>query len=236
MIVTQSFAQHHWPGENPIGKRVRFGPPKNNEPWKTVIGVVPDSKVRGLRQPETAAVYLPYNSDVTPNAFVVRAVSGPLKLAPAIRARIASIDPAISVDRFLTLDEVRDRSAWRERFFAVLTACFTAFATILSAVGFYATLAYVVTLQRREIGIRLALGASASAVRRLIAGQGLRLAAVGLLLGACAAFALTRLLRSELYEISPTDPVAWITALAIFIAVAALATLYRHAAPNSWTR
>jgi putative ABC transport system permease protein len=170
-------------------------------------------------------VFLPYGTDITPNAFLVRSAADPLKLAPAIRARIAAIDGTIAVNRFLTLDQIRDRAAWRERFFAALVACFSAFALTLAAVGFYAMLSYVVTLQRREIGIRIALGASGAGVRRMVATQGLRLASLGLALGVLAAAGLTRLLRSQLFEVSPTDAAAWSAALAVFTAVAVLAAL-----------
>jgi ABC-type antimicrobial peptide transport system permease subunit len=128
------------------------------------------------------------------------------------------------VNRFLTLDQLRDRAAWRERFSAVLVTCFTGVALLLAAVGFYATLSYVVTLQHREIGIRIALGASTSAVRRLVASQGLRLAVIGLALGAVAALGLGPLLRSQLFGVTPSDLAAWSAAVALFAAVAVLAT------------
>ncbi len=225
LIVSKSFARQHWPQESAIGKRVRFGPPKNREPWHTVVGVVADSKQRDLKQLDGAVVYLPYSAEVTPRAFVVRTAFQPLKLAKAIRTRIAAVDSSIAVSRVLTLEEILTRVSWRERFLAVLVTCFTAIALVLAAAGFYATLSYVVALQRHEIGIRMALGASYADIGRLVISQGLRIAGVGLAYGVAAAFGLTRFLRSQLFDVSPTDPTAWTAAVAVFVAVAVLATL-----------
>ena len=107
----------------------------------------------------------------------------------------------------------------------MLVGCFTAIALALAAVGFYAMLSYVVSLQRHEIGIRMALGASTGSVRRLVARQGLWLAGIGLAIGAAAAFGLTRYLRSQLFEVSPLDPASWTVAVLVFAAVSVLATL-----------
>ena len=223
LIVSQSFAARHWPHESAIGKRVRFGPPWNQEPWHTVIGVVADSKMRGLQQAETAAVYLPYSSEVTPATFLVRASADPLQLAPALRTLITGIDRSISVSRVLTLEQIRERASWRQRFFSVLMTCFTGIALILAAVGFYAMLSYSVFLQRQEIAVRIALGASYSSVLRLVMSEGLRLVGIGLAAGAVLATGLTRLLQSQIFEVSPMDPLAWIAAVLVLIVVAGLA-------------
>jgi putative ABC transport system permease protein len=223
LIVSQSFATRQWPHETAIGRRVRFGPPKNNEPWHTVIGVVADSKMRGLQQAETAAVYLPYSPEVTPATFLVRASSDPIRLAPALRTVITGIDRSISVSRVLTLEQIRERASWRQRFFSVLMTCFTGIALMLAAVGFFAMLSYSVSLQRHEIGVRIALGASYWSVIRLVMGEGLRLVGLGLAAGALLAAGLTRLLQSQIFVISSLDPVAWIAAVLILIVVAGLA-------------
>jgi putative ABC transport system permease protein len=225
MIVSRSFARRHWPGEDAIGKRVRFGPPKSSEPWQTVVGVVADAKVRGLKETDRDAVYLAYNPDVTPNALVVRTAGDPLRMAAAVRERIAGVDRGIAVGRMLSLEQIRDQVSWRERFFAVLVTCFTGIALVLAAVGFYAVMAYAVWLERHEIGIRMALGASPWQVVRQVAGNGLRLAAVGLCGGAALGLGLTRLLQSQLYEVSAMDATAWAAAIAVFAAAAAVATV-----------
>jgi putative ABC transport system permease protein len=223
LIVSQSFAERHWPHESAIGKRVRFGPPKNQEPWHTVIGVVADSKMRGLEQAATSAVYLPYNPQVTPATFLVRASADPLRLAPGLRALISGVDRSISVKDVLTLDQIRERGSWRQRFSSVLMSCFTAIALILAAVGLYAMLSYGVFLRRREIAIRMALGAPSSNVLRLVLGEGLRLVGIGLVAGAVLGVGMTRLLQSQIFQVSPMDPLAWIAAVLVLIMVAALA-------------
>ena len=223
LIVSQSFATRHWPHESPIGKRVRFGPPKNQEPWHTVIGMVADSKMRGLQQAETAAVYLPYSSQITPATFLVRASADPFQLVPALHTFISGIDKSISVSEVLTLDQIRERASWRERFTSVLMTCFTAIALILTAFGFYAMLSYSVSLRRQEIAIRIALGAPYSSVLRLVMSEGLRLIAIGLAVGAVLASGLTHLLQSQIFEVSPMDPQAWIGAVFVLMVVAGLA-------------
>jgi putative ABC transport system permease protein len=223
LIVSQSFATRHWPHETAIGKRVRFGSPKNHEPWHTVIGVAAESKMRGLEQAETAAVYLPYSPEVTPATFLVRASADPLRLAPALRTVITGIDHSISVSGVLTLEQLRERASWRQRFFSVLMTSFTGIALLLAAVGFYAMLSYSVSLQRHEIGIRIALGASYSSILRLVMSEALRLVGFGLVVGATLAAGLTRLLQSQVFAISSLDPVAWIAAILVLIAVAGLA-------------
>jgi putative ABC transport system permease protein len=223
LIVAQAFARKHWPHESAVGKRVRFGPPKNNEPWHTVVGVAADSKQGRLKGLDTASVYLPYSPDVTPHSLIVRTSGDPRQLVKAIRGRIAAADRDIAVSRVFTLEQIRNRVAWQDRFFTVLLGAFAALALALAAVGLYGVLSYTVSLYTHEIGIRMALGAPAASVRRMILRQGLTLAGAGVLVGALAALALTRLLKSQLFEISPMDPATYAIALSTLLAVAAWA-------------
>jgi putative ABC transport system permease protein len=225
VIVSQGFARRHWPGESAIGKRLRFGPPKNNEPWYTVVGVAADSKQRNLQQDDDAGVYLAYRGNVAPSAFAVRTSGDPRLLTPAIRATIHAIDPAIVVSHVLSLEQIRDRVSWRERFFAILVTGFTAIALLLATVGLYAMLSYVVSLQRHEIGIRIAVGAAPADIWLLVVRQGFGLTVAGLLAGAVSALGLTRFLRSQLFHVSPLDPLSWVAAIGFLLAVALLAAL-----------
>ncbi|HLY16269.1 MAG TPA: FtsX-like permease family protein, partial [Bryobacteraceae bacterium] len=176
-----------------------------------------------LKTVDTAAVYLPYSSQVMPSVLLVRTSTDPLLLVPAIRSRIAAADRDIAVSQVFTLGQIRDRAAWQDRFFTILTGVFAALALALAAAGLYGVLSYAVSLHTHEIGIRMALGASASKVRLMIVRQGLTLAGGGLLAGAAAALVLTRLLKSQLFAISPLDPATYAIALATLIVVAALA-------------
>ncbi len=223
VVVSDSFAKKNWPNESPLGKRIRFGPPKNNEPWHTVVGVVAESKHGTYKGEDRASVYLPYNAEITPNALLVRTTGDPLLLQQAIRARIVAFDPDIILSRIFSLEQIIARVSWQDRFLTVLFSAFAVLALFLAAVGLYATISYSVSLGTHEIGIRLALGASASRVRAMILRQGMTLAGAGLVIGIVVAFALARLLKTQLYEISPNDPVTYIAVPIVLILVAALA-------------
>jgi len=223
LVVSQSFAKKHWPHESAIGKRVRFAPPAHNEAWHTVVGVVADSNQGRLKGPDNSSVYLPYSHDVTPNSLLVRTAGDPLQLVQAIRARITGVDRNIAVSQVRTLDQIRDRVSWQDRFLTVLLGAFAALALALAAVGLYGVLSYAVSLETHAISIRMALGASAASVRLTIMRQGLTMAGAGLLAGVAAAVALTRLLQSQLFQISSLDAETYAIAVGTLGAVAALA-------------
>jgi putative ABC transport system permease protein len=224
LIISQAFAHQYWPNENAIGKRIRFGPPANNEPWHTVIGVVADTRQARLKGADSASVYLPFSADWTPDNVLVRSAGDPRQLTQAMRARMTSVDRDMSLSRIFTLREVIERRSWQDHFLAVLFGAFAALALMLAAVGLFAVLSYTVSMQSHEIGIRLALGASGSDVRLMVLRHGLGLAGIGLLVGGAGAAVLTRLLKSQLFAISPLDPAAYVTAISILLGVATLAT------------
>jgi putative ABC transport system permease protein len=224
VVVSETFAKKNWPNESALGKRIRFGPPKNNEPWHAVVGVVADSKHGAYKGEDRASVYLPYNSNVTPNALLVRTARDPLQLQQALRARVVGFDPDIVVSRVFSLEQIIARVSWQDRFLTVLFTAFAALALLLAAVGLYATISYTVSLSTHEIGIRMALGASVSRVRAMILREGMTLALAGLCIGIVVAFALARLLKTQLYQISPNDPATYIAVPIVIILVAGLAT------------
>jgi putative ABC transport system permease protein len=223
VIVSHSFAKRNWPNENPLGKRIRFGPPKNNEPWHTVVGVVADTKHGTYKGEDRNSVYLPYNPEISPNALLVRTAGDPLQLQQALRARIIALDSDIVVSRVFSLEQIIALVSWQDRFLTVVFTAFAALALLLAAVGLYATISYSVSLSTHEIGIRMALGASVSRVRAMILRQGMTLAGAGLVIGLAVAFVLARLLKSQLYSISPSDPATYVAVPIVLILVAALA-------------
>jgi len=224
VMVSRSFARQYWPGESAVGKRVRFGPPSHNEPWHTVEGVVADSRQgRLLKGVDRPSVYLPYSKNVTPNSILVCTSADPLQMAGAIRARVAGADRDIAVTRVLSLRQIVDRAAWQDRFLTVLFGAFAGLALALAAVGLYAALSFTVSLEAHEIGIRMALGASASSVRRMVMRQGMTLAGAGLAIGLGGALGLTQLLKTQLYQVSPTDPATYVEAPVVLLVVAGLA-------------
>ena len=223
LIVTQAFERQNWPGQSAVGKRIRFGPPADLEPWHTIVGVVADNRHEQLKPGGRPNVYLPYSAQITPKSLLVLAVGDPSKIASAIRARVAAFDHDIAISHVYTLPQLIERASWRDRFLAVLFLAFACLALTLAAVGLYAALSYTVSLHTREIGIRMALGASAASVQRMLMRQGVTLAAVGLGIGIVAALALTRLLRAQLFEISPMDPLTYALTPLVLMGVAALA-------------
>lgn len=228
MLVTQSFADQHWPGENAVGKRVRFGPPQKNEPWHEVIGVVGNSRVSALTDDDRPTVYLPfgaYEGESVPNAIVIRAATAPATLERAVRERVTSLDPSIAISSIATLGLMVERASWRDRFVAWLVGVFAVTALVLSAVGLYGALSYTVTQQQREIGIRMALGASGPLMRKLLIRRGLMLTVIGLTIGLGGALAVTRLLGAELYHVSPTDGVTFALAPALLLLAGWLASV-----------
>jgi putative ABC transport system permease protein len=223
LMVTQSFERQNWPGESAVGKHLRFGPPARNEPWFTIVGVVSDNRHEQLKVGGRENVYLPYSADITPSSILVRAAGDPAKITSAVRARIAAFDHDIALSHIFTLPQLIERASWQDRFLAVLFLAFAVLALTLAAVGLYAALSYTVLLHTREIGIRMALGASADRVQRMLMGQGMTLAAGGLAIGIAVALALTRLLESQLFHISPMDPLTYVATPLVLIGVAALA-------------
>jgi predicted permease len=225
LVVTRAFARMNWPGESAIGKHVRFGPPANNEPWFSVVGVVADNRHDLLKGHGRPVVYLPYSAHITPSSLLVRASGDPAKMVSAIRARMRAFDPEIALDHIITLPQLIERASWQDRFLAILFLAFAVLALTLAAVGLYAALSYTVSLHSREIGIRMALGASTASVQGMLLRQGMTLAVAGLAIGLAGALAMTRLLESQLYAISPGDPITYAATPLVLLAVATLAVL-----------
>ncbi len=223
IVVTSGFARLNWPGESAIGKHVRFGPPSANAPWNEVIGVVADNRYESLQTAGRPVAYLTYSANFTPGNMLLRTAGDPAKIVPALRARMMAIDKDIALTDIATLPEIIEQASWRDRFLAVLFFAFAVLALTLASVGLYAVLSYTVSLYSREIGIRMALGASRGSVRGMLLRQGMTLAGVGLALGLAGALGLTRLLESQLFGVSPHDPVTYVVTPLVLLTVAAAA-------------
>ncbi|HLJ45689.1 MAG TPA: ABC transporter permease [Bryobacteraceae bacterium] len=224
-IVDVNIARHYWPGRSAIGKRVRYGPPEWNEPWHTIIGVAGVAHNSTLRMLPSNSVYLPEGEfEFGSMAYLVRTSGEMTDPAKVLRARIASVDRNIAVSRILTMRDVVTRSIWQERFFAVIFGFFAALALLLALVGLYGVLAYTVSRRTHEMGIRMALGATARAIRAMVLVQSGRLVIAGLALGTLAAVFLTRLLTSQLFEVRPGDPATLGAVAALLLGAALLAS------------
>ena len=225
-IVDERLAQKYWPNESAIGKRIRFGPPEDNEPWHTVIGVVGAVRHQRMQEETRNSVYLSHQQiPVGGLAIVARTATDPKTLVAGVRREVAQIDSDLPVSNIATMEEVMAESIWQPRLYAMLFAVFAGGALVLAVIGIYGVMAYIVITRTHEIGIRMALGATARDVFKLIVGRGMKLTAIGLVLGVGGAFALTRLMRGLLFNISATDPITFVL-ISILLAVAAFLACY----------
>jgi putative ABC transport system permease protein len=231
-IVDQAVARQYWPGQSAIGKRVRYGPPEANEPWHIVVGVAGQVRNQTLTEPDRKSVYLPYGEFLWSGISILMRTAGPPQdQVAAVRARVGAIDRDLAVSSFLTLRQIVTRSIWQQRFFTTLFLVFAILALLLAAVGLYGVMSYAVSQRTHELGIRMALGASGGDLQRMVMRQALVLTLAGVGLGGVAALALMRVIPTQLYQVSPTDPVTFAVVAVILAATAALASYFpaRHA-------
>jgi putative ABC transport system permease protein len=223
ILVNRTMAQKYWPGAGPIGRRVRFG---SNAPWLTVVGVVGDVRQIGLTDPPKEELYSSYQA-VSPNemSMVVRtAEDDPERLGAAVTTAIRDVDPEQPVFGVMSMERVIENASAERRISMVLLVGFAGIALLLSAIGIYGVMAYTTTQRRHEIGIRLALGAGAPEVLRLVVGQGMRLVLFGLVAGLLGAWLLSRAVASQLYGITAQDPLTYATVALLLGTVALVAT------------
>jgi putative ABC transport system permease protein len=225
ILVSEAFAKRFWPHENPIGKHVTltFWP----GPSREVVGVVGDVKLDGLDVTRPiAAIYDAMSQNTqTQMVLAIRTSSAPTSLTSAVTDAVHTVDPDEPVVEVGTMESIVDQSLGQQRMNVALLAAFAGLALLLGAIGIYGVQSYAVRQRVREIGIRIALGAQRSDVFRLVLGQGLKLALIGICVGLAASFALTRLMASQLYGLSATDPLTF-AAVAIVLAFVALLACY----------
>ncbi len=227
MVINETLARTFYPDEDPIGRRIR--PPFGDSiPWFTIVGVAADVKQGGLDERTGTELYFLYDQGPRYVGFapaqlnlVLRTDRALEAVLPAVREAVRTLDPALPLVQPRTMDAVFAESVSRQRFMSQLLGVFAAIALALAAVGTYGILSYTVNERRREIGIRMALGAGRGQVLGLVLRQGLVMAAVGIALGLAGSLALSRLASSLLYGVSPTDPVTF-AAVAVVIALVAL--------------
>jgi putative ABC transport system permease protein len=216
VIVNETMARTFWPGEDAVGKRFIIGPWGPNPDWATIIGVAADVKQLGLDSERTNDFYfLSYG----PRYLILQTAFNPLALAPAVRREIQALDPSAPVSDFRTMEQVLAASTGPRRFSVLLLSIFAFVALALAVIGIYGIMSWSVAQRTQEIGIRMAVGADARGILKLILGRGLKLSAIGLVLGLTATMALTRLLSTQLFEISPHDPWVFTAVSALMLAV-----------------
>ncbi|HEV2691200.1 MAG TPA: ABC transporter permease [Bryobacteraceae bacterium] len=222
-IINESMARRFWPQEDPIGKRIKIGPPQN-APWLTIVGVVKDIRQVGLDSNIGYATYEPLAQQSWATVqLAVRSSGDPANVTAAVRAELRRLEPALLIDQVQTMTQRIGDSVAPRRLNLVLFSLFAALALVLASVGLYGVVAYSATQRTQEFGIRMALGAEPGDVLRLVLGQGFRLALAGVVLGVGAALFLTRLLTTLLFGIEPTDPLTIAGVALLLTAVALLA-------------
>ena len=218
-VVTQGIAKWFWPGEDPIGKHVRQGA---GSAVLTVVGLVRDIHFREHRQ-ATPMIFLPYRQGFAQGSLVIRTQGELATVLPTIRQAVQAVDPDAALVEAQTMDEFIAPQLAQPRLNALLLSAFAFAAVLLAAIGLYGIMASAVSQQTRELGVRLALGATPNRLRAMIIGQALTVAGAGALAGLLGALAVSRLLTTMLFEVSPTDPVTLIGVSALLLSVALLA-------------
>jgi putative ABC transport system permease protein len=240
-VVNQAMARHSWPGEDPLGKRLRLLSRSGSARWFEVIGVLADAKQRSWKTPAEDEIYFPFWQDAaylhSPAKFrtmtlVLRTSAAPATITPLVREQIRAIDRNVPVTSILSMEQVAADAVWLPRLEMSVLSGMAALALILATVGIYAVVSYLVSGRTQEIGIRMALGANGGDVARLAMRQSLAPAAIGAALGLAGTLALSRWMRALLFEVDAADPwtLAIVTATLIVVALGAAFGPARRAA------
>ena len=222
-ILNETAATTHWPNEDPIGKRFTFGAPDDDARWRTVVGIVADTRRAGVEQPVRTESYHPYTQDPRSMTVLIRTAGEPTAIAPALRTVVRELDPDQPLAQVAPLDELLDNQTAARRFNTWLLGAFGAAAIALTAIGLYSLLAYVVALRRHEMAVRLAIGGTPSHVLGLIVRHVSWVVGIGVSLGLAGALTAARSMRSLLFGIEPWDPLSQMVTIALLGAVAVAA-------------
>jgi predicted permease len=229
-VISAEMARIYFPGEDPIGRRIWFDSFAPKEQWLTIVGIAGDVRQTGLNQPVEPLAYISYTQKVLPQGLldenlVLRTRQDPMSLVPEVREKLRAADREAAV-RFETMDQVLAASVARQRFQMQVLAGFAALALALAAIGLYGVLSYMVTSNRAEIGIRMALGAQPRSVFQMVTGRALRLATTGAAIGLAGCLAVRSVLAKVIFGIGPSDPATLAAAVAVLLAVALAASWF----------
>ena len=219
-IVNQTMADQYWRGQDAIGRRLQV-----KGRWMQVVGVAKTSKYRSLTETATPFFYVPMRQSSAGEILLIRTSLGPEALRKTVMSEIHALDTSLAPGELITMQEQVDRKTFAQRSAVRMLGVFGGLALLLASVGLYGVMSYAVSQRRRELGLRMALGATASDVLRLVMSHGLALTAAGVLIGAGAALGLTRLIQDLLYKVSPRDPLAFGAALVAMTVAATTACL-----------
>ncbi|HEV2664616.1 MAG TPA: FtsX-like permease family protein, partial [Blastocatellia bacterium] len=227
VIVNETLARRHWPNLKDIGevigRRIRIGPDPNT-PWSVIVGVAGDCKYFGLREEQWSGMWTPLAQTYAPSfQALARTTAETPNLAAAFRREVAALDPNLPIQNITTLRDQVGLHLWSDRMIAGLMTALGCLGLLLAAVGLYGVMSYAVARRTREIGIRMALGAQARDMLKMIIGQGLRLTLAGVAIGLAAALAAARLVANLLFGVSARDPITFVLVPLALAAVAWLA-------------
>lgn len=224
VIISERLAKMLFPNQDPVGRRVVLWKGQSNHDAE-VVGVVGDSRERGLASSPALTVYLPFGSNALTSEFVVHIRGNPLALVPTVRSIVTSLDPSLPISDVRSFDEVVSRSLAPERINAILLGVFSGLALLLATIGIYGVLSYSMSRRTAEIGLRVALGASNTDILRMTIGQGLRPAFLGIVLGVVGASWLSRYIAALLFGVKPFDSLTYL-GVAVLLLATALAACY----------
>jgi predicted permease len=227
-VINEEAVRLYWPNESPLGKRIRYNTASNTERWITIVGVVGNTLANGATGPQRPQIYtahaqMPRDFSAGYMAFVVRAAGDPLAIAAAVNGTVRAADPALPPINPQLMDDIVGTSVGQPRFTSQLAGFFAVVALLLGALGIHGVLSYAVSQRVGELGVRLALGARPAELLRLVVGQGMWLAGIGVAIGVVAALAGARVLRGLLFGVGPSDPTSFVVAIAVLGAAAFLA-------------
>jgi putative ABC transport system permease protein len=226
VLIDEALVERYFNNRDPVGVRIKRGGPSSEAPWMTIVGIVGDIRSDGFDRPAQPHLYFPiFQNPAYAMAIYLRTDVAPPAVTAGVREQVRALDRDLPVFGERTMTQVAAESVSRRRFAMQVVGLFGVLALVLAAVGIYGVIAYSVTQRTREIGIRVALGASRTAILRWVLKQGLILTIVGVVVGLVGALALTRLLRSLLFGVGPTDLVTY-GVLAILLTIVALIACY----------
>jgi putative ABC transport system permease protein len=225
VIVSENVVKRFWPGQDPIGKRIKSGGPNSSNPWCSIVGVVGEMKYRGLPNNPTADpdIFRPWSEEERDIVLLLRTAGDPAALATPVQNAIHEIDKTIPIYAVATMEERIGEQTSRSRFTGWLMGIFAGVALLLALVGLYGVMSYAVTRRTQEIGIRMALGASRQQVLLLVVRQGLPLILTGIAAGLAVSLGLTRLISTLLYGVTPTDAPTFASVTILLVSIALLA-------------
>jgi putative ABC transport system permease protein len=224
IVINETMARRTWPGEDPIGQRLKQGWPESPTPWREVVGVVADVKFEGLAEPTPMQIYMPIAQEPPSDfAIAVRTSGDPQAWRSAVEAAVHAIDRDVPTFSVRTMDELVQTSTSRERMSALVLLVFAGVALVLASVGLYGVVSHGVTERAHEIGVRMALGASTSSVLGLVVGQGVAAAGAGAAIGLAGALALSRVMEGLLFGVTATDPATLAVVVGVLMTVAVIA-------------